>query len=389
MGGNGLELLIQLAQHKWQMASITAVGTVIGFVLCLALPTRYAATTSMMPPQQTPSAATLLMTQFAGNGSGSLAALAGGGFGLKNPNDIYVGLLQSRPVADAIIGAFDLRTIYHSRDLTDARKELAANTQIRSDKTGFIVVTVKDGSQLRVAPMANMYAEQLRLLTRRIAASEASQRRLFYEEQLKQARESLLEAEISFENVQQSRGLVQLDAQAKAMIEGLATLRAQITNRELEVKWKRSFSTDQNPDLVMAERQLGSLQAKAAELEQQNHASTFSGMGLRDVPGAGLEYLRAEHDLKYRQAMFELLIKQYDAARLDEVKEATIIQIVEPAIAPDHRSSPQRFLVILLATGVGAIIGLLAAILRIRIDSTKSDPVLLHAMRTLRNAVLS
>ncbi len=64
-------------------------------------------------------------------------------------------------------------------------------------------------------------------------------------------------------------------------------------------------------------------------------------MGLSDIPGAGMEYLRAEHEVKYRQTMFDLLIKQYDAARLDEAEDAAIIQVVEAAIAPDRRSSPK------------------------------------------------
>ena len=43
----------------------------------------------------------MMMNQLANIGVGSLAAVAGGGLGLKNPNDIYVGLLNSRPIADA------------------------------------------------------------------------------------------------------------------------------------------------------------------------------------------------------------------------------------------------------------------------------------------------
>jgi hypothetical protein len=135
--------------------------------------------------------------------------------------------------------------------------------------------------------------------------------------------------------------LVQLDAQAKTMIEGLAVLRAQIDAKDVELQAMRSYSTEHNPEVALAERELSSLRAEAARLQQRNHSPGFGDMGLEDVPGAGLEYLRAEHELKYRQAMFDLLIKQYDAARLDESKDAAIIQVVEPAIVPDRRSSPQ------------------------------------------------
>jgi uncharacterized protein involved in exopolysaccharide biosynthesis len=173
------------------------------------------------------------------------------------------------------------------------------------------------------------------------------------------------------------------------MIEGLAGLRAQITTSEVELQAQRSFSTDQNPDLAMTERQLASLKAQAAHLEERSNASSFTGMGLRDVAGVGMEYLRAEHELRYRQAMFDLLIKQYDAARLDEEKDAAVIQVIEPASPPDRRSSPQRVVLLLLATAGGMVAGVLVAAFQTWLEFSKSDPIFVQSIRTLKAAALS
>ena len=98
-----IDVLTQLAYRKWLIAKVTGIAMLAGVIACLVLPVRYTATTRIMPPQQTQSTASLMMNQLANMGAGSLAAVAGGGLGLKNPNDIYVGLLNSRPIADAII----------------------------------------------------------------------------------------------------------------------------------------------------------------------------------------------------------------------------------------------------------------------------------------------
>src|SRR6202034_1243746 len=108
----------------------------------------------------------------------------------------------------------------------------------------------------RAAAMANAYTNELRLLTKTLAVTEASQRRLFYEDQLKQAKDALILAELAFQQVQQEKGLVQLDAQAKTMIESLAALRAQVAAKQVEVQALRSYSTERNPDLELAEREL-------------------------------------------------------------------------------------------------------------------------------------
>jgi capsule polysaccharide export protein KpsE/RkpR len=382
-----LDVLTQIARRKWLIAKVTAISMLLGVAACLVLPVRYTATTRIMPPTQTQSTASLMMNQLANMGAGSLAAVAGGGLGLKNPNDIYVGLLNSRPIADAIIHRFGLEEVYRAKDMTAARKRLANATVVVSEKNGFIAVSVTDKDHARVAGMANAYTEQLRILTKTLAVSEASERRFFYEEQLTQAKESLFAAEASFQQVQQSKGLVQLDAQAKAMIESVAGLRAQIAAREVEVESLRSYSTEHNPQLELAERDLGSLRAEAARLEQSNHTSGFADLGLGDVPGAGMEYLRAEHELKYRQTMFDLLLKQYDAAKLDEAKDAAIIQVVEPAIEPDRRSSLKPAVRMLWFTLGGVLSGFLLALLWWRKETLQSDPRFTQQLRDLRFAL--
>jgi tyrosine-protein kinase Etk/Wzc len=383
-----LDFFTRLVSRKWLIARVTGIVMLIGVITCLILPTRYTATTKLMPPQQTQSTASIMMNQLANIGTGSLAAAAGGGLGLKNPNDIYIGLLNSRPVADAIIDQFGLAKVYRAKDMTAARNGLAGSTDIASEKNGFITVSVTDKDRKRSAEMANAYTAGLRILTKTLAVTEASRRRLFYEEQLKQAKEALAAAEIAFQQVQQTKGLVQLDAQAKTMIESLAVLRAQAAAKEVELQALRSYSTEHNPEVALAERELSSLQAEAARLEQRNHSPGFGDMGLEDVPSAGLEYLRAEHELKYRQAMFDLLIKQYDAASLDESKDAAIIQVVEPAIEPDRKSSPKRAAIVSLFTAGGFLAACLLVLLGWWKEIFQSNPQDARQLHELKNAFL-
>lgn len=343
----------QLADHKRLIAIVVGIAVLAGIVTSLLLPTLYTATTKIMPPIQNQSSASLFISQLASSSAGSLAAAAGGGFGLKDPNDLYIGMLTSRTVADAIIQEFRLTSVYRAKDMTVARKALDGNTKISSEKSGFIAISVTDKDKKRAADMANAYTEQLRTLTKAMRVTEASQRRLFYEDQLKQAQESLVAAELSFQQVQQKKGLVQLDAQAKAMIEGLASLHAQVAAKQVELQALRLSSTESNSSVQIAESQLSTLQGEASRLEQRNHSSEPGELGLGDVAGAGLAYLRAEHELQYQQMVFDLLLKQYDAARMDEAREAAVIQVVESAIPPDQKSSPHRTLIVLAFAMLG------------------------------------
>ena len=170
------------------------------------------------------------------------------------------------------------------------------------------------------------------------------------------------------------------------MIESLALLRAQVAAKEVEVQTLRSYSTEHNPEVELAQGELASLRGEAARLEQRNHSSGFSDLGLGDVPGAGMAYLRAEHELKYRQAMFDLLIKQYDAARLDEAKDAAIIQVMEPAFPPDRKSSPHRAFILLMFTLLGFLGACSYSFARTFVQNNPDIP---RSMAQLKSALVS
>lgn len=382
-------LCTELAYRKDLIAKVTGAGLLVGLVLSLLLPVEYTATTRIMPPQQTQSTAAILMNQLTGLSSGPLAAMAGAGLGLKNPNDIYIGLLSSRPVADSIIQRFELARAYHASDMTEARKSLAARTQIASEKNGFIAVSVTDRDRNRAAAIANAYNDELKILTKSLAVTEASQRRLFYEDQLKQTREALTAAELDFQKVQQQHGLIQLEGQARALIEGLAEMRAQVAAKQVQVQALRSFSTEKNPSVQLAERELASLRSEEARIEQRNGTPGIAGLGLGNVPAAGLEYLRAQHELLYQQALYDMLMKQFEAARLDESKDAVIIQVVEPAIAPDQKSAPRRALILVLSTFAGFFAGCFLALLMGWQKLLELDPNSVRQIQELRFALSS
>jgi tyrosine-protein kinase Etk/Wzc len=383
---NPIEIITRLALEKWLIAKAVAAAFLAGTIVCLVLPVRYTATAKLLPPQQAAPAAAILMNQLVSASTGSLAAVAGMGLGLKNPNDIYLGLLASRPIIDGIIGQFGLAKVYHTSDMTSTRKTLAGKTEIESEKNGFISIAVADKDKVRAAQIANAYTTGLRELTRTLAVTEASQRRLFYQDQLAQAKEALVAAEISFQQVQQNEGLIQLDGQAKAMIESLERMRAEVAAKDVELQALRSYSTDRNPEVQLAERELSSMKSEVARIEQKGHSSGLADLGLGDVPGAGIDYLRAEHELKYRQTLLDLLVKQYDMARLDEARNSVIIQVVEAAIPPEHRSSPQRTLILIIFT----VAGFLAACLYVSIHAVlEKDPELCRSLEVLNAAFLS
>jgi tyrosine-protein kinase Etk/Wzc len=370
-----LDLLIILSRRKQIVLRTTLAMAILAAAVAVLLPSHYTATTNILPPQQSPSLAASMIGQL--GALGPMAAMAQKDLGLKNPNDLYVGMLRSRTSEDALIRRFDLLRVYHDKKMSDARKHLENASTIVLGKEGFISISVEDKDRSRAPQIANAYVDQLRLLTQDISVTEAGQRRLFFERQLELAKNNLTDAEQSLKETEQKTGMIQLDGQAKAIIESVVKLRALIATKEVELHAMRLFSTEQNPDVLLGEQQLSGLREQLTLLEKQS-GGTSSDLGdvqvpVGNVPEAGLQYVRKLRDMKYAETIFELLAKQYEAARLDEAKTAAVIQVLDPAIEPDRRSSPQRTLIIIIVTlsaffgSVGYIL-LAAALRQMRLD---------------------
>jgi uncharacterized protein involved in exopolysaccharide biosynthesis len=381
-----LDLMIVIAERKRVVLRTTLIFAVVAIVVSLLLPARYTATLTLLPPQEGSSMGAALSSQL-GN-LGGMAALAGGSLGLKNPNDRYVAMLQSRTVEDAMVKRYGLMQEYHKRYLSDARKEFQDHTAVDGNgKDGLIHISVEDHDAQRAAELANGYVDQYRDLSQHLAITEASQRRLFFQQELEQAKNNLANAEVALEQTEQKTGVIQPDSQERALIESAASLRAQITAREVQIQGMRTYATGENSELVQAQQELAGLKAQLAKLGGSEDASGKDFLipkGL--VPEAGMEYVRRLRDVKYYETIFDILARQFEVAKLDEAKEGAVIQVIDPAVPPDRRSFPKRSLIALGATVAGLFIGIFLALFQAGLQRMKDDPESTQKLSILRRA---
>jgi tyrosine-protein kinase Etk/Wzc len=341
-----VDLLIVLGRRKKFLAVSTLAVFAVALIVTLLIPKRYTATITVLPPQQGSSLSSALLSQV-GN-LGALGSLAGGSLGLKNPADMTIALLKSRSVEDAMIQRFDLMKLYKEKRLSDARKSLENRTSIDSNiKDGLIRIEIEDRDPKRAFDMANAYVDEYQKFSQHLAIGEAGQRRLFFEHQLVGAKNDLAGAEEALKASQQKSGMIQLDSQAKALIESVAALRAEITAKEVEISSLSLSETSNNPDIRMAREQLAALQSQLRRIGGTQSAEDSDLIVPRGkIPEAGMDYVRKLRDVKYNEMIFEILAKQFEVAKIDEAREGAIIQVVDPAVPPDKKSFPKISLIV-------------------------------------------
>jgi len=362
-----LDLLLVLGRSRRWLVLWPLLAGLVAAGVSLVLPKSYTAATRLLPPQQAQSGAMAALSQL-----GGLAGAAGGALGLKNPSDLYVGMLASQTVADALIERFKLKDHYGQELMVDTRKALAGDTRVRAEKSGLITVEVDASEPALAADLANAYVTELHRLTSTLAISEAAQRRAFFERHLQQTKERLAEAEAGLRQGIETTGLVSVDAQSRAAVETVARLRAEISAREIQVEAMRGYATAGNPDLRRAEQELASMRQALVRLESGPGGAGAGTAGARAA--GGLATIKLVREVKYHEVMMELLARQFELARVDESKEAPLVQVLDPAQPPEKRTWPKRTLIVLVSGATALFVAVLAALVRGVLEASLDDP---------------
>ncbi len=349
-----IDLLTWVGQSKRLIGGITALALAGSLTYALLKPPVFTARTTLLPPgsqQQSGSAAALAAL-------GSLGGVASS-LGAKTPDELYVSLLKSDTVQRALDKRFELRKRYEIETYEVLRKALPAYIRVSSDKkSGVITVEVDDKDPKFAAELANAHASEITKLLSRLAVSEAQQRRVFFEQQLKDSKENLIQAEQALRLVQEKSGMVVLDKQAEAIIEAVAKLKALIAEREVQLTVMRTTSTAQNPDLQRLTSELGALRGELARMESPNGGKRQGGIDIPvgRLPAASVDYVRALREVKFQETMLMSMLRQFEVAKLDEAKEGPALQQVDVAVPPDRKSKPSRALIVLAST-LAALLG--------------------------------
>ena len=379
-----LDLLIVLAKHKKLILGLTTLFAVLSIAYALLATPIYQASTKIMPP--TSNKQSQMMSMMAQAGLPSFATgLATDALGIKTPGDLFVGLANSRTIQDKLIKRFDLMTRYESENLDLTRENLSNVTSAATDvKTGLINISVEDKDPSFAAQLANAYVEELQVFLEKIAISDAAQQRLFLEEQVKETQVNLLKAENEFTEYQKKTGILNAGQQASSLMSAIATFRARISAKEVELQAAETFASPNNPRIQKLRAEVKGLKEQIQKLEAQATEGSEESFNLNELPDAGMEYLRKMRDQKFYETLYGMLLSQFEQAKMAEAQEPAIIQVIDEAVPPQLKAKPKRKQVVILATVLGFFLSIFMSFVMEFFSRASDDPERLSKIKDLK-----
>jgi uncharacterized protein involved in exopolysaccharide biosynthesis len=259
--------------------------------------------------------------------------------------NVYIAILKSATLQMQVIRKFDLIKVYEFDKarryfIEDVIKAFNKHVGCGLSDEGMLVIDVVDRSPQRASEMANYIVGIMDEMYGNLAVEAARNRRMFLEERLRIVRSDLASCEDSLIQFQTVNRIASVEQQAKATIDVGAIMEAKLMASELELNIARkSFSPD-NERVKEMETNLAVMKKQRDAFSDVRESDLL--LPLKMAPQAAGQFYRYRRNLKIQEILFELIMQQYEAAKLEEARNTPHIQILDKAYPPEKKTKPKR-----------------------------------------------
>lgn len=330
---------------KWRKFFVTnfLLFSVVAAIISLVLPKWYTSTATLMPPEQQ-SMTGLDLGALLGDLPFNIPSLPG----MAGPSDLYVAILKSRNVREAVINDLDLKRIFEQSTMEDALRKLDGVTRIDKTEENIIVVRCTARSRKLAADMARAFVQHLDRVNKSTRSTSARYTREFIEKRLTESESDLKNAAEAMRDFQRSNKVIALEEQTKAAITSAAQLEAEVALSEINYNIARRNMDASHPELQNLAIKINELKRQLEKIETGARLDTTSFLvPFEKIPDFGLKYAFLLKDVEVQKAIYKLLMQQYEQAKIQEAKDTPTIQILDQPVEPEKRSKPKRAIIVI------------------------------------------
>lgn len=319
---------------------------------------------------------------------GSLGPLAGLS-GNTSSAEVYLAILQSRMVKEAVIDSLNLSTYYNIDGVSAAQimektcNKLEDKVRFAFPETVTLSITTEDSDPEMAAKITNVFLNRLVHANQTLALSRSHRTRLMIEDALAKTEIEIEAARVQLGQFQTRNGVFALDEQTKATLTMIAQLQGQLLEAQTRRIALAGVLREKSPDVRSLEMTIEAIENQIDRLvggqSVEGNGSDSEGNGfilpLGDVPELTGEYARIMMDLTVLETKYAVLATQLETTKIEESQSVPSFEILDRAQRPFTRSGPNRFAYILSAMALGLVIGILLALLFGELDRRVSPSI--------------
>jgi len=330
-------------KNKLFIILFTLIVTLASVVIAYKLPVWYKSTINVVPPKSPVDSDSPV--------SGISSALKDFGvtkLGSKGSDTYsFTVILNSRTVVDSIIMIYNLNKVYNlpQTSMTKIREQFINNSEISIEKDGNYTISIWDTDRNRAAKIANDYVKIANNHASKVFKTEALVNVEYLDNRIAtlDTQIDLVSAKISkFSN---QKFLIAPEEQAKAVSKAIVDLKSTEIQYEMMLNINKMRYGDNDSQTNTYKNLLSEIRTKINDIENKpGFAGNFS---LNQTADVSLEYMKLMSQYEVFTKLKSILLPSLEKSKLDLVRNAQNVFIVDEAMAADQKDKPKRSLIIL------------------------------------------
>ncbi len=346
--------LTLLRWRKFLFVTIFSVAVIVAGI-SLLLPNWYRGEAAILPPENQTQG--LSLSSFVPSIIGAMELPV-----MASPSDVIASMAQSRTVIDSVIMTMNLEKVYGTDNIDKAVKEFRGLLSVKVLDNGIIDVSYLSKDPQLAADVTNKLLHILDHVNRNVTVTKARNTRVFIQSRLQEVRASLQASEDSLAVFQTRHQAMALDEQTKAQIEIVAKLEGERALAEVERDLLASTLSPNHPQVRTAAERVRELTKQIEQIQYGGDSTSVAYLLRRplvDVPDLAIELARLMRSVKTNETIYELLMSQFEQAKIEESRTTSTISVLDYASVPMLKDRPKRSQLVLLAFLISGILSLL------------------------------
>ncbi|MDP4220690.1 MAG: hypothetical protein Q8916_01420 [Bacteroidota bacterium] len=364
-----MDFMTLLAKHKKAVIFLTLVSGIGFLAFTYIMPQTFSGESSLIPPEKQGQSG---LISFLTGGSGALDLMKGA----ENPAiDMFKNVLDSRQLSEQIAKDARIRRYFATFDTSEKGIAGAVHNSMTCEALRNSIFTVdisvkthwnptpaeRDSARLLVPYLAKVFVDHLDRYNRERLMTTARNTRIFVEGEYNNRMHQLDSAYALLQAFQEQHKTISLTDQLTASVTSAALLGSQQQQLEMQLAVEER---EMNPSSARVQTLRAQLEEVKRELKKYDEGGAGDYiMAFKDVPSLGRELANLTREVKLLETLSAYLRQQLEQERINEQRDLPTLQVLDAAIAPDRRSSPSRYSMLL----IGLFSGLLASVLYIAI----------------------
>jgi len=341
-----IQLLKVILKNRRLMIIISISAFAVSSVISLILPPRYRVRTLLIP---------ISVERDVTGMQGFLSQL--GTFGesfavyLRARKNYVIDLIiRSRRMSEVLNEKFDLESVYGVDGIDEVRRKLRERTSVYLRNEGVIELTFEDRDRQRALDIVNEYIRNVDSLLIDINTRFAGDRVSFLEREISRREEALSRTDSIFVEFQKEHGMFSLERQAKALMDIVTTLSAELAVLDTEKKLLSMVMKPEGRELEALEARISKIREELDKIKAGSEDSKGLFPSLESFPSLASTYVKLATEVKTQKFVIAYLKLKLEDAKLIAERNVSVLKVLDPPVLPEKRAWPKRKQIVMAST---------------------------------------